>query len=130
MTAAHPESRAIHRTAVEALVQAGVVNESTSAMARRITSLWPGDPQAWALLARVEAARGKRALQHAASAEQYALVGAYAAAIDQLTLARRSADADFVTLSKIDARITTLRAELRREQLERKESERRREPDR
>jgi hypothetical protein len=35
-----------------------------------------------------------------------------------------------VTLSKIDARLTTFRAELRREQLERKESERRREPDR
>jgi len=130
ITTAHPESRAIHRTAVEALVQAGVVNESTSAMARRITSLWSNDPQAWALLARVESARGKRALQHAASAEQYALVGALAAAIDQLTLARRVGDADFVTLSKIDARLTTLRAELRREQLERRESERRREPDR
>lgn len=130
VTTTHPESRAIHRTAVEALVQAGLVDGSTSAIARRVTSLWPADPQAWALLARVEAARGKRALQHAASAEQYALVGAYAAAIDQLTLARRSADADFVTLSKIDARITALRAELRREQLERKDAERRREPDR
>lgn len=130
ITTAHPDSRAIHRTAVEALVQAGVVDATTAAMARRIASLWSGDPQAWALLARVEAARGQRALQHAASAEQYALVGAYAAAIDQLNLARRSPGADFVTLSKIDARLTVFRAELRREQLERKESERRREPDR
>ena len=82
--------------------------------------LW--DPQAWAILGRAEAARGRRTAQHAAVAEQYALSGAYAAAVEQLTLARAAGDADFMTLSKIDARLTTMRAMLRREQLERAKS--------
>ena len=60
--------------------------------------------------------------QHAALAERYALAGALAAAIEQLTLARSAGDADFVTLSRIDARLTSMRALLRREQIERQQS--------
>jgi predicted Zn-dependent protease len=55
---------------------------------------------------------------------QYVLSGAYAAAIEQLSLARTAGDADFVAMSKIDARLTTIRAILRREQLERQQSNR------
>jgi predicted Zn-dependent protease len=75
-------------------------------------------------LARTELASGRRAAQHAAIAEQYVLSGAYAAAIEQLSLARTAGDADFVAMSKIDARLTTIRAILRREQLERQQSNR------
>lgn len=116
---AYPSSRAIMRSAVEARLMLGVPSDATAQLARGITTQWAWDPQAWELLGRVEAARGKRTAQHAAAAEQYAIAGAYAAAIEQLTLARTAADADFVTLSKIDARLTVMRARLREEQLER-----------
>ena len=122
VSAAHPQSRAVHRAAVEARLAVGSDLESTAQMARTITQQWPWDPQAWAILGRAEAARGRRTAQHAAVAEQYALSGAYAAAVEQLTLARAAGDADFMTLSKIDARLTTMRAMLRREQLERAKS--------
>lgn len=122
VSAAHPQSRAVQRAAVEARLAVGSDLESTAQMARTITQQWPRDPQAWAILGRAEAARGRRTGQHAAVAEQYALSGAYAAAVEQLTLARAAGDADFMTLSKIDARLTTMRAMLRREQLERARS--------
>lgn len=120
--AQHPESRALLRGAAEAYLLSGSAADSAAQTARQVTQQWPWDPQAWALLGRAEAARGKRTAQHAAIAEQYALSGAYAAAIEQLTLARSAADADFITMSKVDARLTTMRAMLRREQLERQQS--------
>lgn len=121
---AQASSRAVTRTAIEARLITGVALDDTAALARGVTQKWPNDPQAWALLGRTEAARGKRTAQHAAVAEQYALSGAYAAAVEQLTLARSAADADFLTLSKVDARLTAMRAALRREQLERQQQAR------
>lgn len=120
--ARYPESRALLRSAAEAYLVAGGASDTAAQIARLVTQQWSWDAQAWALLGRAEAARGKRTAQHAAIAEQYALSGAYAAAIEQLTLARTAADADFMTMSKVDARLTTMRAMLRREQLERSQS--------
>ena len=117
-----------HRAMVRALIEARLLAkqplETTARFARIATQQWPHDPQVWALLARTELASGRRAAQHAAIAEQYVLSGAYAAAIEQLSLARTAGDADFVAMSKIDARLTTIRAILRREQLERQQSNR------
>lgn len=117
----HADSRALLRASAEAYLHAGL-HDNAAQTARIVTQQWSWDGQAWALLARTEAARGKRTAQHAALAEQFALSGAYAAAIEQLTLARTAADADFITLSKVDARLTTMRALLRREQMERQQS--------
>jgi predicted Zn-dependent protease len=116
--------RAIVRALIEARLLAKQPLETTARFARIATQQWPHDPQVWALLARTELASGRRAAQHAAVAEQYVLSGAYAAAIEQLSLARTAGDADFVAMSKIDARLTTIRAILRREQLERQQSNR------
>lgn len=116
-----PAHRAVVRSAIElALITGGMANEAAQ-WARLAAQQWPSDPQVWALLARAEGARGARAAQHAALAEQFAIAGAYSAAIEQLTLARAAGDADFITLSKIDARLTTMRAMLRAEQLERQQ---------
>jgi predicted Zn-dependent protease len=112
------------RALIEARLLAKQPLETTVRFARIATQQWPHDPQVWALLARTELASGRRAAQHAAIAEQYVLSGAYAAAIEQLSLARTAGDADFVAMSKIDARLTTIRAILRREQLERQQSNR------
>lgn len=116
--------RAVTRAMIEAQLNFAMPAEPIVTLARNATQKWPQDPQVWALLGRAEAARGHKAAQHAAFAEQYALAGAYAAAVDQLTLARKAGDADFMTLSKIDARLTVMRAALRREQLERQQQQR------
>ena len=122
MAARHPRSRAVMRLAVLARLTAGISGDESAALARDAAQQWANDPQVWALLARAESARGRKTAQHAALAEQYALAGATAAAIEQLTLARTAADADFVTLSRIDSRLTSLRAALRRDQIERQQS--------
>jgi predicted Zn-dependent protease len=82
----------------------------------------------YSLIAKSYAALGQRSLQHQAVAEAYALQGATAAAIEQLSLARKAADADFYTMAEIDARTRLLQRQLRdeREQLAR---EGRRPPD-
>ena len=51
---------------------------------------------------------GKRTLQHQATAEAYLLMGSTPAAIEQLQLARKAADADFYVLSEVDARLRQL----------------------
>jgi beta-barrel assembly-enhancing protease len=114
--------RAVLRSAIELELISGGSAEQAVQWARLATQQWPSDPQAWALLARAEGAKGAKAAQHAALAEQFALAGAYSAAVEQLTLARSAGDADFITLSKIDARLTTMRAMLRAEQLERQQA--------
>jgi predicted Zn-dependent protease len=63
-------------------------------------------------LAVTNAQLNRRAAAHAASAEQYALSGGWQAAIEQMEMARRAGDADFVMLSKIDARLSVLRRRL------------------
>ena len=55
-------------------------------------------------------------LQHMALAESYVLQGATMAALDQLTIARKSTDATFYDQAVIDARERELQ-EKRREQL-------------
>ena len=117
-----PQSRTVMRAAVEARLMAEASPDVTAQLGRALTQTWPWDPQSWSLLGRAEAARGMRTAQHAAIAEQYALAGAYPAAIEQLMLARTAGDADFITLSKIDARLAVLRGHLRREQIERERS--------
>lgn len=113
--------RAVVRSAIELALLSGGSADQTVQWARSAAQQWPHDSQAWALLARSEGARGAKAAQHAALAEQFALAGAYSAAVEQLTLARSAGDTDFITLSKIDARLTTMRALLRAEQLERQQ---------
>lgn len=68
------------------------------------------DDRLWTLRSRAAAALGKRLQQHRAQAEAYALLGHYAAAVEQLQLAQRAGDGDFYELSAVDARLRELRA--------------------
>lgn len=58
---------------------------------------------------------GKRALQHQALAEVFALQGQTAGAVEQLQLAQRAGDANFYELSTIDARLRELKKTLMEE---------------
>lgn len=73
------------------------------------------DPEYFQLLAASHAALQQKTLQHQATAEMYLLQGSVPAAVEQLRLARSAADADFYTMSEVDARLRQLNTQIREE---------------
>lgn len=69
---------------------------------------WSVDATLHSLRAQAHQALGERAHAHLAQAEAYALEDRVGAAIEQLRIAQRAGDADFYTLSIIDARLRQL----------------------
>ncbi len=87
--------------------------------ARWLSTHWPHDPEAWQLQAQSAAAARRMTEAHAAQAERYWLQGGLAAALEQLSLARKAGSSsgggtDFMSLSQIDAKITQVRQEMLR----------------
>ena len=72
----------------------------------------------FSLLARSHAALGQKTQQHQAVAEAYYLLGATPAAVEQLQLARKAADADFYVMSEVDARLRELSRQLKEQREE------------
>ena len=85
-------------------------------LVREQVQLYKEEPELYDLLAKAYADQGKMTLQHMALAESYVLQGATMAALDQLTIARKSTDATFYDQAVIDARERELQ-EKRREQI-------------
>lgn len=102
--AAFPLSQASDMAYGEALLAAGQMAEATRFLREQVDR-YRGEPVWWRALAGAYAAGGKRAKQHEALAEQYALQGQWMAAVSQLKMARDAGDADFYELSAIDARL-------------------------
>lgn len=75
------------------------------------------DPDFYNFLAISYAALDQKTLQHQATAELYLLLGSPPAALEQLQLARKVADADFYTMTEVDARLRQV-SEIVREQRE------------
>ena len=98
-----PLSRGLARHYADALLAAGR-NDEAIAYLRDQIQLYRQEPELQNQLAKAYAASGKRALQHLALAESYAQNGSLPAALDQLGIARKSADASFYDQSLIDAR--------------------------
>ncbi|AMP38492.1 tetratricopeptide repeat protein [Ralstonia solanacearum] len=116
---AYPLSRAVGITYAQTLLAAGRAEEAIPYLrdkAREDTaqSIW------WDMLARAYADQGKRVEQHRALAEKYARDGAWGAAVEQLKLARDAGDADFYTLSEVDARLHQMERQYREEKQEEK----------
>jgi beta-barrel assembly-enhancing protease len=78
-------------------------------------ALTHSDARYFQLLAVSHAALQQKTLQHQATAEVYLLEGARAAAVEQLKLARNAGDADFYTMSEVDARLREISDEMRQE---------------
>ena len=72
---------------------------------REQLALSRNDPDFYNLLSISYAALDHKTLQHQATAEMYFLLGAATLALEQLQLAKRAADADFYTMTEIDARL-------------------------
>jgi len=86
--------------------------------------LYRSDASLWRMLSEAQGGLGQAARAHRAAAEQYVLLGATPAAIEQLRLAQRAGGLDFHTASQVDARRRELEAQWREEQQERRESQR------
>jgi predicted Zn-dependent protease len=76
------------------------------------------DTRYYQMLAISHASLQQKTLQHQATAEVYVLQGAVPAAVEQLRLARSAADADFYTMSEVDARLRQLNGQIREQQKE------------
>ncbi len=76
------------------------------------------DPDFYNFLATSYAALDEKTLQHQATAEMYLLLGSTPAALEQLQLARKAADADFYTMTEVDARLRQLAQMVREERQE------------
>ncbi|CCF97065.1 peptidase M48 [Ralstonia solanacearum K60] len=116
---AYPISRAVGITYAQTLLAAGRVDDAIPYLrdkAREDTA----QPIWWDLLAHAYADQGKRVEQHRALAEKYARDGAWGAAVEQLKLARDAGDADFYTLSEVDARLHQMERQYREEKQEEK----------
>ena len=110
----YPTSRGIMRQYTDALI-ANNQTELAITYLRDQTLLYRKDFGLQEQLAKAYATAGKEALQHLALAESYALQGAISPALDQLSIARRSADASYYDLAIIDARERDLRERYKEE---------------
>jgi len=116
-TAAHfPLSRSVAMQYTD-LLQRSQHHERAIAYLRDQLALLHNDPDYYNFLSISYAALDKKTLQHQATAEMYLLLGSPPAALEQLQLARRVADADFYTMTEVDARLRQL-ADMVREQKE------------
>jgi predicted Zn-dependent protease len=97
-------------------------NHHTQAIAylRDQLALSHSDPDFYNFLATSYAALDHKTLQHQATAEMYLLLGSPPAAVEQLQLARKVADADFYTMTEVDARLRQLTALVREQREEAK----------
>ena len=109
-----PHVRALAHLRSRALLELRDYQVAADYLTERLRE-WPKDTRLWKMLAEAQNGLGKVALAHRATAEQYALAGAWPAAIEQLKMARTSPQLDFYTASRIDARLRELERELRRE---------------
>jgi predicted Zn-dependent protease len=109
-----PISRAIGRQYAGALITAHRYADAVAEL-RDQAQLYRDDDQVQKMLAEAYDGQGRRALQHLALAESYALSGALPAAIQQLTIARTAPDATFYDQSLIDAREREWKAKYKEE---------------
>ena len=99
-----PLSRAVSIQYAD-LLQRSQQHADAVAYLREQLALSRNDPDFYNLLSISYAALDHKTLQHQATAEMYFLLGAATLALEQLQLAKRAADADFYTMTEIDARL-------------------------
>ena len=105
-----PLSRGIAHQYAAALLAAERYDEAVDYLRDQV-QLYRQERPVYELLAQAYSAKNMRAQQHMALAEYYALGGSLPAALDQLSIARRSPDASFYEQSIIDAREREMREE-------------------
>jgi predicted Zn-dependent protease len=117
---AFPDNGAVRLDYAEALQAVGA-NQQVVELLGYVMSQRGQGARPYRILAQSYASLGRRTDQHRALAEAYFLQGGLAAAVEQLTLAQKAGDADFYTLSAVDARLRELRAQMQEELKAKKE---------
>ena len=112
-----PQARALVHLQAQALIAQQDWPGAVDFLQKQL-ALWRSDPMLWRLLGQAHAGRGDAAFAHRAVAEEYALMGGWLAAIEQLRLAQRKGTLDFYTASQVDARVQELQAIYTRERQE------------
>jgi len=107
-------ARALRRLKAELLIQQGRFDEAIAFLEEE-KQVYRADPSIWQALAQAHFANESPGLAHWATAEQYALLGAWRAVRSQLRLAQRDPKLDFYRLSQIDARLRVVEALILRE---------------
>ncbi len=102
-----PTSRAMGMVHLRALIAAGRYDDAVR-IAQENSKKQPKELAWWDFLAQAYAAMGQQTQQHRALAERFSLLTSWGEALEQLKIARRISDADFYTLSEIDARINQI----------------------
>ncbi|GAB3627473.1 peptidase M48 [Pandoraea terrae] len=115
-----PLSQAADMAYADALIANRRVADASQFLQQQVTR-YRSEPVWWRAMAGAYAAAGKRAKQHEALAEQYALQGQWMAAVSQLKMARAAGDADFYELSTIDARLHEFERRYKEDKEEQKE---------
>lgn len=115
----NPDAAALWFGYGESLLAAGDAETARRFLEERVRER-PGEHRLYPLLARAHGKLGRLGAQHRVLAEGYLLNGQLALAIEQLQIAQRAADNDFIEQSMIDARLRELKArqadEARRQQ--------------
>jgi beta-barrel assembly-enhancing protease len=114
-----PQARALNHLRAQALIDLREYDRAVAFLQDQLT-LYRSDTTLWRLLAQAQGARGRAADAHRASAEEYALIGGWLAAIDQLRLAQRVGTLDFYAASQVDSRVRELQAQYTIEQQDRR----------
>lgn len=102
-----------------ALIKARRFDESLRFVESQLQN-YPADVRLHRMRAESFAGQGRRAPQHQALGEAFALQGQTGAAVEQLQLAQRAGDANFYEQSVIDARLRELKKQLADEMRERR----------
>ncbi|HMN80840.1 MAG TPA: M48 family metalloprotease [Burkholderiaceae bacterium] len=105
-----PLSRALVHMQAQALIDAGEGARAVTYLRDQLAT-YRSDAQLWRLIAQAYHQQGQAGEAHRATAEEYALLGGWMAAIDQLRLALRSGKLDFYASSQVDSRIRELQAQ-------------------
>ncbi len=108
------DSRAIRRMKADLLIDLKRTAEAVSFLEQE-RAVYRQDPTLWRTLARAYFANGQAGQAHWATAEEYALLGAWRAAHAQFKLAQKQPGLDFYQLSQIDVRLEQIEATIRRE---------------
>ena len=107
----YPGNNPLTMLYASALLQTGQANKARSVLEKHVKTR-TSDPALYKLLAQAEGDAGFKASAHQAQAEYYFLNGQTEDAIQQLTFALKTKQADFYQASQIEARLKELQDEL------------------
>ncbi len=113
-----PASRALLHQQARVLLAQHDFRGAVATLEEALTA-YRSDPEIWRLLAEAYGGLGQPARAHRTAAEQFVLLGALPAAIEQLRMAQRAGrQLDFYVASQVDARLRELEAQWRYEREE------------